>query len=171
MIIYLAGGMRSSWQDRIKAAVPNHHYVDPAKHGVKTPAQYTFWDMLGIQRADLIFAYIEADNPSGIGAAFEIGYALGVGKRVILVDHKSPRDDVFRRYFSIVACSVPVVVSTLNEGITMLESLARLDEMVGWSPDQVMAQKLWGEKLSRVFGPRGEVDCTNPDLESTVGGD
>ena len=169
MIVYLAGGMRSDWQERVKAAVPNHCYINPAQSGVTAPAQYTLWDMFGIERADLLFVYIEKDNPSGIGAAFEIGYALGLGKRVILVDRRSPRDELFRRYTAIVHQAGPIVLETLNDGITMLESLARLDELVGWSPGQVEAKKIWGERLSKLFSsPRGEVDCANPDTESTV---
>jgi len=170
MIIYLAGGMHSGWQDRVMAAVPDHSYINPAQHGLKPPAQYAFWDMLGIQHADLIFAYIEQDNPLGIGAAFEIGYGLGLGKRVILVDRKSLRDESFQKYAAIIQHAGPIVLETLNDGITMLESIARLAAMVRWSPGDTQ-KAIDAFTPGAAFGARGEVDCTDPDPESTVGGD
>ena len=172
MIVYLAGGMRSGWQARVKEAVPYHHYLDPADHALKDPPLFSFWDIQAILRCDLVFAYIESDNPSGLGAAFEIGYGLGLGKRIVLVDRKSLVDDSFRKYFALVQSAGPTVLETLNAGITMLESLARLDQMTQWSPARVECGKAtFEQKISDLFPVRGEVDCTEGGEESTVGGE
>lgn len=187
MIVYLAGGVHSGWQERVKAAVPDCHYIDPAQSGLKSPAQYSFWDMAAIERADLIFAYLEADNPFCLGAAFEIGYGLGLGKKVVLVDRKSPADETFRHHFAIVEAATPVVLSSLNEGITMLKSLVRLDEVIRWSPAQTEAIKLTFEQKiascfpipketkgycpgcgGRVSEVRGELRCAQGCFRSTV---
>lgn len=103
--IYLAGGMRGDWQDRVKesvaAALPGQPvlYLDPRQqpkpHPEQSPEQveasYTNWDLTGVQVADIVFGYIEASNPGGHGLALEIGYAVGMAhagaapKHIILV--------------------------------------------------------------------------------------
>jgi nucleoside 2-deoxyribosyltransferase len=37
---------------------------------------------------DIVFFYFEASNPSGLGSAFEVGYAVARGIPVIFVDEK-----------------------------------------------------------------------------------
>jgi nucleoside 2-deoxyribosyltransferase len=92
--IYLAGGMRSKWQDAVMDAIDidiaGARFYDPRTHGLKDEADYTVWDMAAIRRSDVVFAYLEADNPSGFGMSNEIAYAAALGKYVIFVDEKSP---------------------------------------------------------------------------------
>ena len=112
--------MRSGWQDRVIAAASAHVYIDPRQHGLDAPAQYTLWDLEGVRQCDLVFAYLEASNPSGIGLALEIGYAKALGKRIVLVDEQQDRR------FAIVRECVDVVLATLDDGLNLLKSMERL---------------------------------------------
>ena len=67
MKIYLAGGMKSDWQDIVINACPEHTYFDPRKHGLSNPVDYTKLDLDHIIEADIIFACFTNDNPSGFG--------------------------------------------------------------------------------------------------------
>lgn len=91
--VYLAGGMHSDWQERVKQACPNHRYIDPCcRNGMRLtePAEYTAWDLAAVAQADIIFAYMEVDNPSGIGMACEAAYGKALGKLVVFVnEHES----------------------------------------------------------------------------------
>lgn len=96
MRVYLSGGMHSGWQDRIIERYPMIEFIDPRKSGMTFPADYTAWDMRAIDLCDFVIAYLEEDNPSGAGLAFEIGYALGRGITVYFANEKEDR------YFEIV---------------------------------------------------------------------
>jgi nucleoside 2-deoxyribosyltransferase len=120
MIVYLAGGMRSEWRERVKAEVPGHAYNDPCEHGLDAPKQYTAWDLAAIRASDVLLGYMEADNPSGVGLALEVGYAKAMGKMVIWVDGKAGR------YFAIVRHTADIVFSTIDEATQFLRSLTRL---------------------------------------------
>ena len=82
------------------------------------PDQFTARDMLCIQRADIVLAYMEAENPSGIGLAAEVGYAKGLGKTVIFVDHKHDK------YFKFIHSMADVVCHNLTDAIRYLHSLS-----------------------------------------------
>jgi hypothetical protein len=88
MKIYLAGGMRSGWQDNLIKQFDKFTFIDPRTHGLTNPSDYTSWDLHGIKSSDFVFAYLEKTNPSGMGLAFEAGYAVGIGKPVLFVDEK-----------------------------------------------------------------------------------
>lgn len=83
--------------------------------------QYTLWDMHHIRSADILFGYMEKDNPSGYGLATEIGYAKGLGKTVILIDEKSRADKQFSQYFTMVREVADIVLDSLGEGINILK--------------------------------------------------
>jgi len=36
-LVYLAGGMRSNWQQRVRQALPHLMYMDPRDHGFTVP--------------------------------------------------------------------------------------------------------------------------------------
>src|SRR5687767_4074591 len=108
MKVYLAGGMRSDWRDQVKA-VSGHTYIDPTQHKLEDAIGYTFWDLAAVESCDLVFAYMEKDNPSGVGMVLEIGYALGLGKKVIFVDEQN------NKYFAIVRESVSALYDTLDK--------------------------------------------------------
>ena len=93
--VYLAGGMRTGWQksftdleeDEIYANFV--HFIDPRNNGTKVFEEFTFWDMFGVEKCDLVFAYLEKSNPAGHAMMVEAGYALGLGKRVIFVNEQN----------------------------------------------------------------------------------
>jgi len=96
MKVYLAGGMRSGWHERVKAQC-NHVLYDPSSkdEAKMTLEEYGTWDLTHIKNAAIVFVYIERSNPSGFGAAIEAGYAKGLGKTVILVlepGHETHKD-------------------------------------------------------------------------------
>jgi nucleoside 2-deoxyribosyltransferase len=95
MKVYLAGGMRTGWQEDVENSINTLEFYDPCKkegrnmnygvaNGCLTPDAYITWDLHHIKMCDILFAYIERDNP-GVGTYYEIGYAKGLGKTVILV--------------------------------------------------------------------------------------
>lgn len=88
MKVYLSGGMHSGWQSRFIERHPSVEFIDPSSHNLADPKEYTKWDMRAIKECDFVIAYLEKDNPSGLGLAFEIGYAVGLNKPVVLVNEK-----------------------------------------------------------------------------------
>lgn len=89
-IVYLAGGMKTGWQKKVKAEVYHSAiFIDPMdgiSQGNESELQYTQFDLKGVISADIIFAYMEKTNPSGAGLATEVGLALGLGKHIIYVE-------------------------------------------------------------------------------------
>lgn len=87
MKVYLSGGFYTGWQDWVKICTPGHEYYDPRQD---TDQRYnyrlTYEDLAGVDWCDLIFVYFEKSNPSGIGTAVEVGYGIGKGKRIVIVD-------------------------------------------------------------------------------------
>jgi nucleoside 2-deoxyribosyltransferase len=125
--VYLAGGMRTNWQDKVMEAVKGSVpaiFIDPRSHGQKTHLEYTSWDLEGVRRADIILAYLERDNPSGAGLALEIGFATAlseapgaVRKKILFVcDPAFP----LVRYFGMAKACSDAVYDTLDEGIAAL---------------------------------------------------
>lgn len=123
--VYLAGGMRSGWQDTVKNSV-NLNFIDPrhkgnAKDKTMSLSEYGTWDLHHIKICDIVFAYMERDNPSGIGMAIEMGYAKGIGKTVVLCleqDHKTQKD----RYLVFMEKAADVVFNDFNAAILYLKS-------------------------------------------------
>jgi hypothetical protein len=105
------------------AAVPRLQYHDPRSHGLSDPKAYTAWDLEAIRSSNIVFAYLEASNPSGYGLSLEVGYAAALGRHVILVDERSRTDQALGRYFEIVRHTADVVFDELEEGIEYLRSL------------------------------------------------
>lgn len=105
MHVYLAGGMDGDWQDTVMRGAPQHTYFDPRTHELTDPLLYTRWDLSRVAQADVVFAYIDDDNPSGIGMSAEIGYAYALGKIIILADRASARKYNFIRAISDITCS------------------------------------------------------------------
>ena len=120
MRVYLSGGMKSGWQNIVKEKCPNLYFIDPSKHELSSPSQYTLWDLEGVKHCDIVFAYMELDNPSGIGLSLEIGYAKALGKTVILVDAKMDAR------MQIVRETADIVFPKLEYGIDFLKSFERM---------------------------------------------
>lgn len=122
--VFLSGGLESNWRDKVIAEIPGIEFYDPRSHKLQSPRQYAIWDIHHITRANILFGYMEKDNPSGYGLATEIGYARGLGKTVILVDERSQIDKQFGTYFAIVRETSDMVLESLDEGIALLKKFA-----------------------------------------------
>jgi nucleoside 2-deoxyribosyltransferase len=95
--IYLAGGFKSGWQDKIISLLPDTIEVyDPRSHKLSKPADYTKWDLDAIKQSDVVIAYMEKNNPGGYALALEIGYAKALGKSIFLIDE---HDDAQRQHY------------------------------------------------------------------------
>lgn len=120
--IYLAGGMKSGWQDRVINKFSDRCIIfNPQDHKLNCAKEYTIWDLHFVSRADVIFGYLEKDNPSGFGLAVEIGYARALNKTIILVDEKSNTDPSFSIYFKIVRETSDIVFGDFESGLNYLE--------------------------------------------------
>ena len=119
--IYLAGGMRSNWRDRVKSSFPSAVYLDPCEHGLSDPSHYTPWDLVAIRQSDIVFVYFESTNPSGYGLSLESGYAHALNKPIILVDEHpdDPRLGMLRSVSDIVTTS-------FSDGINYLSTFSEI---------------------------------------------
>ena len=85
--VYLAGGMKSGWQDALISSYGSEFiFIDPRTHGFTSEVEYTAWDLAAVDSCDILFACMEHDNPSGFGMMLEIGYARALGKKIIFVE-------------------------------------------------------------------------------------
>ncbi len=120
--VFLSGGLSSNWQAKVKSAIGNKAiFFNPREHGLEQTDYYSTWDIHFVKECDIIFAYMEATNPSGYGLAFELGIAYALNKTIILVDEKSDIDPLFGRYFKIMHRPSGVVSKNLEEGIEYLK--------------------------------------------------
>ena len=117
MKIYLAGGMKGDWQDKVIAANPQHEYFDPRTHGLESPKEYTRWDLEHVAMSDLVFACFTEDNPSGFGMCIEIGYAHALDIPIILVDEQQQRS------WSMVNCCCASVRDNIASGVNVLSDM------------------------------------------------
>jgi nucleoside 2-deoxyribosyltransferase len=126
LAVYLAGGHRSDWRERVMSVAADYVYRNPAEHKIDDARAYTAWDLEAIRRSDVVFGYLEQTNPSGYGLALEVGYAKGIGRHVILVDERSKTDEKIARYYGIVRETADAVFDSLDEGIAYLLTLYQL---------------------------------------------
>ena len=116
MKIYLSGGMHSGWQDLFISRYPDFTFFDPRSHGLTEPEDYTKWDIEKILESDLVIAYLEDSNPSGLGMAFEIGVAVGAGKPIYFVN-----EQMDNKYTKILECA------SLNSWIDIVDCLVQVN--------------------------------------------
>ncbi|WP_075591011.1 nucleoside 2-deoxyribosyltransferase domain-containing protein [Labilibacter marinus] len=120
--VYLAGGMGSGWQDDIiKKFEGKFNFFNPRDHHLDAPEEYTNWDLFFVSKCDILFGYMEKDNPSGFGLTLEIGYAKALDKTIILTDARSTIDEVFSKRFNIVRESATVIYQDLESSLKFLE--------------------------------------------------
>jgi nucleoside 2-deoxyribosyltransferase len=113
--VYLAGSLatNNNWRLEVRNTV-DAIYIDPSRHDLSTSDLYTVWDLCGIRECDIVFAYMDDQNPSGIGMALEIGYAIGLRKTVILVDVSN------NKYMPIIRKSVDIVFDDFKSALDFL---------------------------------------------------
>ena len=61
--IYLAGGFHSGWQDEALRRLPSYECLDPSKHNIQDPSEYTKWDLDAVRISDIIVGNMEKTNP------------------------------------------------------------------------------------------------------------
>lgn len=124
--VYLAGGMNeSNWQKKVIENINSDNFVfyNPREHSLTNSTEYTFWDLFYVKQSDILFAYMQSDNPSGIGLTLEVGYARALDKSIILVDERSKNDEAFANRFKIVRESSTIVFDNLEDGINFLKKI------------------------------------------------
>lgn len=101
IVAYCAGGMKSPWVSQLTERMKRHGFVfvDPRQHGSRDEAEYTRWDLTGVEIADVLLGYMEAGNPGGSGLAVEFGWAAKAGKQLILLEEAGFAQ---QRYFGMV---------------------------------------------------------------------
>ena len=70
--------------------------------------------MAHIRKAETLIGYMDADNPSGFGLCFEIGYAHSLGKHIIFIDET---DEKRRRYFGMVRAVAHEVYKSIDDSL------------------------------------------------------
>ena len=124
--IYLSGGMNeSNWQEKVIRDINDKGFVfyNPRQHNLSQSKEYTIWDLFYVKNCDVVFAYMQKDNPSGYGLTFEIGYANALGKPIILIDERSSSDTSFKKHFDIVRESSSIIFNNLQDGVKFLKNL------------------------------------------------
>lgn len=124
MKIYLAGGLRDPWRKMVKvnASYPDVKYLDPNEHERNIPSQYTNIDLHMIDSSDLVFGYLEEENPGGYNTIFELGYAIGKGIPIIFINEKSDWD----KYVGMIKESSLFYTNWFEEGIGFLNRYLRI---------------------------------------------
>jgi len=95
MVIYLSGGFKTGWQQEVTDVIMGHRddavVLDPSAHLIHDPKLYVEADLGMIRDCDMVFAFMEATNPSMSNLSFELGYACALGKTIVLVNQKGQR--------------------------------------------------------------------------------
>lgn len=107
--IYLSGGMKGHpWQYDVKKELKNYDviFLDPRNHNLDDPGQYSTCDTSMVKHCDILIAYMDENNPSGIGLAYEVGLAVGLNKPVIFIGVLDRREKWFNiiKYNSSLYC-------------------------------------------------------------------
>lgn len=142
--VYLADGFRSGWQKVVKDACvtknedvntlplwdsfPSFDWNDPfekergefSEDREWTAKEYTSLDLFLIDQSDIVFVYLEKDNP-GLGCIAEAGYAKGKGKYIILVRER-PHEIHTDRYLDFLEEMCDITFNNLEDGITFLKT-------------------------------------------------
>ena len=119
--IYLAGGMKSDWQEKVKKVIDAEFYDPKPKEVGKnlTLEEFGTWDLHNIKKCDLVFAYMERTNPSGIGMSVEIGFAKALGKTIILCLEEN-NEKIKDRYLEFMKNVSDVVFNDFEDAINYL---------------------------------------------------
>src|SRR5947209_556649 len=88
MRVFLSGGTRGSWQDRVKQYFNGVEFFDPRTLRGQSMDAIARTERSWLDVCDCLFFYFESENPSGLGSAFEVGYCIAKGIPVIFVDEK-----------------------------------------------------------------------------------
>jgi len=104
----------TNWHSVVSQHFPGWTLLDPRECKSKDPAVYTEWDLDHIDKAWGVLAYMDSDNPSGLGMMFEVGYACASDKFIAFVDAMRD-DDPRRKYFDMLRVRANVVAPTIEQ--------------------------------------------------------
>lgn len=126
--VYLAGGMHRNWRDAITKPLSGiasyYQFIDPMTTNLKTPEQYTYWDLRSIEQCDILLGHMDVENPSGWGLNLEIGYAKALDKVIILViPDDFMQEDKRARYFGMAVSCADVVTKTFADAVNFLKAI------------------------------------------------
>jgi nucleoside 2-deoxyribosyltransferase len=126
--VYLAGGFKSDWANKVKQSSKNFKWINPKdkeyKNGeriVMDVNEYGKWDLHFIKQSDIVFVYVEKSNTSCIGLCCEAGFAKGLGKTVIVVLEPN-RETIKDSYLSFITQVSDIVFQDLESGVNYLKS-------------------------------------------------
>lgn len=88
MKIFLSGGTHGNWHDVVKGRFTGHIFFDPRSLSHLDMETIARTERQWLDECDVLFFYLEADNPSGLGSAFEVGYCVANSRPVVFVDEK-----------------------------------------------------------------------------------
>ena len=118
--IYLCGGFYGDWNDKIKEAVGlSSNILDPRDwRNIKDADRYVTLDLDAIDKADIVFAYRQKDNPA-VGLLCEIGYAFGRGKTIYFVgEYENSRTE---RYYGFPRIMSDMIYDTVDDALEDLQ--------------------------------------------------
>jgi len=137
ILVYLAGGMKSGWQDEVVKEFNDLlmegvvEFFDPRKNP-KEPEKYRAIDKENWERADIVFAYAESSNPALFAMCIELTGGFYNGAWTIFVDGLKPEDmktpeeikneERRRRYLSFLETVSHKKALSLAEGISILRT-------------------------------------------------
>jgi len=119
MIIYLAGGMKDGWQDKVAPLLVGHELLDPRSWSTPDPVVYTARDLEAVRKCDCVLVHMSSSNPSGFGLSVELGYAYALGKRIVFCDEI--KSDWRSGYFGMHRQMATVVCNDLVEAAQACE--------------------------------------------------
>jgi len=119
MIIYLAGGMKDGWQDKVAPLLVGHELLDPRSWSTPDPVVYTARDLEAVRKCDCVLVHMSSSNPSGFGLSVELGYAYALGKKIVFCDEI--KGDWRSGYFGMHRQMATVVCSDLAEAAQACE--------------------------------------------------
>jgi nucleoside 2-deoxyribosyltransferase-like protein len=117
MRIFLSGGTRGLWQDQVISELSGAEFFDPRTLRSLEMRDIAATELRWLESTDCLFFYFEAQNPSGLGSAFEVGYCYARGIPIVFVDEKKTSHTQWLAYH----CNR--VYYTFDEGITALRGL------------------------------------------------
>ena len=126
MKIYLAGGFRSNWQERVKNHLkgkfilynPREKEYSGSERFPMSLNEYGSWDLHHIKMSDIVFIYVERTNP-GVAHLIEASYAKGLGKTVILVLEPNNKH-IEDRYLEFIKLISDVAFDNIEDGLNFL---------------------------------------------------
>ena len=136
VLVYLAGGMKSGWQDKVMAALEDLRvegvvtFFDP-RTNPKEPEKYRPMDKESWENADIVFGYAESSNPALFAMCIELTGGYYNKARTIFVDDLKPEnletsekieeEKKRKRYLSFIETVSHKKATSLPEGISILK--------------------------------------------------